>query len=94
MSHPASAPIRRRYAPAVSCGEFRDDQPIEWTVTVLYTLPHAAADEVSSGRIDQQSAAELVHGSVLSALQAPNPHPHRAHLTPRRHVDVVRGEHL
>jgi TetR/AcrR family transcriptional regulator, mexCD-oprJ operon repressor len=62
-------PLRRLVARGQHTGEFRDDQPVEWMVTVLYALLHAAADDVISGRIHEQSAAKFIHGSALGALQ-------------------------
>jgi AcrR family transcriptional regulator len=64
----ALEPLRRLLIRGQRAGEFRDDQPIEWMVTVLYALLHAAAEDVLSGRLNEQSAAELVHGSTLGAF--------------------------
>ena len=68
-------PLRRLIARGQRAGEFRDDQPAEWMVTVLYALLHAAADDVTGGRLHQHSAATLIRGSALSAFR---PH-HRTH---------------
>jgi hypothetical protein len=38
-------------------------------VTVFYALMHAAADEVTSGRLDIQAADSLVGGSTLGAFR-------------------------
>ncbi len=62
-------PFRRLITRGQQAGEFRDDQPAEWMVTVLYALLHAAAGEVASGRLDPRSAAELIAGSALGAFQ-------------------------
>jgi AcrR family transcriptional regulator len=62
-------PVRRLIVRGQQAGEFRNDQPVEWMVTVLYALLHAAADEVNSGRLQEQAAAELIHGSTLGAFQ-------------------------
>jgi TetR/AcrR family transcriptional repressor of mexCD-oprJ operon len=62
-------PLRRLIARGQRAGEFRNDQPVEWMVTVLYALLHAAADDVTSGRLGVQSAAELIGGSALGAFR-------------------------
>jgi TetR/AcrR family transcriptional regulator, mexCD-oprJ operon repressor len=69
----ALEPVRELIDRGRRSGEFRNDQPIEWMVTVLYALLHAAADDVASGRIDEQSAPHLVHTSALAALQPRHP---------------------
>jgi TetR/AcrR family transcriptional repressor of mexCD-oprJ operon len=69
-------PLRRLIARGQRAGEFRDDQPVEWMVTILYALLHAAAGDVSSGRLDGQSAAKLISDSALGAYM---PHPPHAH---------------
>ncbi len=38
-------------------------------ITVLYALLHAAADDVTSGRLHRHSAATLIRGSALSAFR-------------------------
>jgi TetR/AcrR family transcriptional repressor of mexCD-oprJ operon len=65
----ALGPLRRLITRGQRAGEFRDDQPAEWMVTVFYALVHAAADEVTSGRLDVQAAASLIGGSTLGAFR-------------------------
>jgi TetR/AcrR family transcriptional repressor of mexCD-oprJ operon len=65
----ALGPFLRLITRGQQTGEFRDDQPAEWMVTVFYALAHAAADEVTSGRLDPHAAALLISGSTLSAFQ-------------------------
>jgi AcrR family transcriptional regulator len=62
-------PLRRLIIRGQRSGEFRDDQPVEWMVTVLYALLHAAAEDVLNGRLEEHSAAELIHGSTLGAFR-------------------------
>jgi TetR/AcrR family transcriptional regulator, mexCD-oprJ operon repressor len=69
----ALEPVRELIDRGRRTGEFRDDQPTEWMVTMLYALLHAAADEVARGRLDEQSAPRLVHTSALAALQPRHP---------------------
>jgi AcrR family transcriptional regulator len=66
-------PLRRLIARGQRTGEFRDDQPLEWMVTVLYALLHAAADDVTSGRLHGYSAANLIRGSALGAFRPHHP---------------------
>jgi AcrR family transcriptional regulator len=65
----ALGPFLRLITRGQQTGEFRDDQPAEWMVTVFYALTHAAADEVTNGRLDPHAAALLISGSALSAFQ-------------------------
>lgn len=52
-------------------GVFRTDVPVTWMVTTLYTLVHAADDEVDNGRLDRTDAASLVMRTVLGAFTPP-----------------------
>ena len=74
----ALEPVRHLIARGQHAGEFRDDQPMEWMVTVLYALLHAAAEDVISGRLPAASAAELIQGSALAAMR---PHHTRRTMT-------------
>lgn len=49
-------------------GTFRTDVPVTWMVTTLYTLIHAADDEVDNGRLDRADAPSLVMTTVLGAF--------------------------
>jgi AcrR family transcriptional regulator len=66
----ALEPIRRLISRGQRDGDFRDDQPAEWMVSVLYALLHGAADDVAGGRLDEASAPELVSASTLGAFGA------------------------
>lgn len=52
-------------------GTFRTDVPVTWMVTTLYTLIHAADDEVENGRVDRADAPDLVMETVLGAFRQP-----------------------
>jgi AcrR family transcriptional regulator len=67
----ALEPVRRLISRGQHAGEFRADQPVDWMVTLLYTLMHAAAEDVSTGRRDAETAAVLIHGSISGAFQPP-----------------------
>ncbi|MDV3220855.1 TetR/AcrR family transcriptional regulator [Intrasporangium sp.] len=51
-------------------GAFRDDLPIEWLAAVMHSVMHGAATEVTAGRIDSESAAELITRTLLPAFAA------------------------
>ncbi|GIJ63306.1 TetR/AcrR family transcriptional regulator [Virgisporangium aurantiacum] len=55
-------------------GVFRTDQPVDWLVTVFYTVLHGAAGEIGAGRLDQAEAAGLITATLLAAYSPP---PHR-----------------
>ncbi len=50
-------------------GVFRTDLPLNWQVTTIYTLLHAAAEDVNTGRLAQGSAARVLETTLLSALK-------------------------
>jgi AcrR family transcriptional regulator len=62
-------PLRRLILRGQKTGEFRDDQSVEWMVTVLYALLHGAAEDVMSGRLEESVAAELIRGSTVGAFK-------------------------
>jgi AcrR family transcriptional regulator len=64
----ALEPFRRLILRGQRAGELRDDQPVDWMVTVLYSLLHGAAMEVIAGRLEEGAAAELIRGSALAAF--------------------------
>ncbi len=51
--------------------EFRTDMPVEWLVTVAYTLMHAAAAETSAGRLSAADAEHAIVATLLSAYAPP-----------------------
>jgi TetR/AcrR family transcriptional regulator, mexCD-oprJ operon repressor len=57
VHQPALDPFRRLIVRGQQTGEFRDDQPVEWMVTLLFALLHAAADGVTTGLLNRKSAA-------------------------------------
>jgi AcrR family transcriptional regulator len=68
----ALEPVRRLLMRGQRSGEFRDDQPTEWMVSLLYALLHAAAEDVAAGRLDDDVVGELVYASAIGALRPPN----------------------
>jgi AcrR family transcriptional regulator len=66
-------PVRHLLVRGQVAGEFRDDQSPEWMVSVLYALLHGAADDVATGRFDEDSVGELLYASLLGAFAPPQP---------------------
>jgi AcrR family transcriptional regulator len=54
-----------------AAGVFRADQPLPWLVSLAMTIMHAAAAEVSAGRLASGQAPSVVAGTLLAALTAP-----------------------
>jgi len=52
-------------------GQFRADLPLAWLVSLAMTVMHAAAAEVSAGRLAADQAPSVVAGTLLAALTAP-----------------------
>ena len=52
-------------------GVFRTDLPIEWMVTVFYTVMHGAAGEVGTGRLTSADAARVITATLLAAYTPP-----------------------
>jgi len=53
------------------CGAFRTDLPLPWLTTLALTVMHAAATEVSAGRMTAGQAPAIVTSTLLAALTAP-----------------------
>jgi AcrR family transcriptional regulator len=54
-----------------AAGDICVDLPCRWLVTTLFTLLHAAADEVNAGHLDSSAAGAVVTATVLAALTPP-----------------------
>jgi AcrR family transcriptional regulator len=52
-------------------GSVRSDLPRSWLVTTFYSLMHAAAEEVDSGRLPQAAAADALQATLLAAFAPP-----------------------
>lgn len=50
------------------CGDFRDDLPTAWLVTVTYTLMHAAAHHFGPGEMVAEEGERVVAATILAAL--------------------------
>ena len=54
-------------------GSVRADLPIGWLVTTIYSLVHAAADEVDAGRLAAEDAPDVLDATLSQALAPPSP---------------------
>jgi AcrR family transcriptional regulator len=52
-------------------GAFRADLPLPWLVSLAMNVMHAAAAEVSAGRLTSEQAPSVVAGTLLAAFTAP-----------------------
>lgn len=52
-------------------GAFRADLPLPWLTTLALTVMHAAATEVTAGRMTAGEAPSIVASTLLGALTAP-----------------------
>lgn len=53
-------------------GRFRTDLPLEWQITTIQAVLHAASAAVHRGEIRAQQAPRLIRETVLAALAAPD----------------------
>lgn len=51
-------------------GEFRDDMPIDWQLSVIQAILHGASAAVHRGEITAEDAPALVRATTLGALSA------------------------
>lgn len=63
------AHVERLVARGQAEGAFRTDLPVEWLVTTVYTLLHAAADEAAAGRLAKESVGEILEKTLLAMLR-------------------------
>ncbi|MGV9324997.1 TetR/AcrR family transcriptional regulator [Streptosporangium sandarakinum] len=66
---PPMAHVERLITRGRAEGAFRTDLPVEWLVTTVYTLLHAAADEAAAGRLDTDAVGEILEKTLLAALR-------------------------
>jgi AcrR family transcriptional regulator len=55
-------------------GPFRTDLPISWLVSVMHSVMHSAADEITAGRLTPDKAAAYITATVLPAFSPPQKH--------------------
>lgn len=56
---------------------FRTDLPLSWLVTTVYSLLHAAADDVNTRRLKQSDAADVLEATLLPVLKGAQAAAHR-----------------
>jgi TetR/AcrR family transcriptional repressor of mexCD-oprJ operon len=61
--------VERLLARGQEEGAFRTDLPRTWMIASLYSLVHAASDEVAAGRTDDRQAAGLLLASLRSMFR-------------------------
>ena len=70
-------PILRQLRPLLKRGQqsgaFNPELPIEWMLTVLLELIHAASHEYSTGTLPPDKAQAALIATVLGALSTPHP---------------------
>ena len=70
-------PVLRQIRPLLRRGQqsgaFDPDLPIEWMLTVLLELIHAASREYSAGRLPEDKAEAALIATVLGALSSRRP---------------------
>jgi AcrR family transcriptional regulator len=67
---PISDAVRELVIRGQGHGDFRDDLPPDWLVTVLLELLHASQAEVDAGRLDADDAPRVLTQTVLGAVRA------------------------
>jgi len=63
------AAVRLLIARGQADGSFRGDLPLEWVVTTVYSLLHAAVDEVADGRFLPDEAGAILEKTLLAVLR-------------------------
>ena len=61
--------IERLIARGQAEGAFRTDLPLTWLVTAIYSLTHAAAQEVDAARLASADAPSVLERTLLAALE-------------------------
>lgn len=56
-------------------GTFRADLPKQWLITTAFSLMHAAAEDVTAGRLDAHDAPRYIAATVLAAFTPPPAQP-------------------
>jgi AcrR family transcriptional regulator len=80
---PALGHFDRLIARGQAEGSFAD-MPTGWLVTVVFSLLHAAADDVNTHRLAPDDAADLLEATVLAALTSRRPTGRGGGAGPRR----------
>lgn len=73
LHHDPLARVRRLVRRGRTSGAFRDDLPADWLVTCFFTVLHAAAEQVRSGRLSERAADRVVRATVGSLFRPVQP---------------------
>jgi AcrR family transcriptional regulator len=65
------AHAQRMFEAGIERGEFRDDVPSAWLVSVYHALLHAAGDDVRAGRLDTDTALHALTTTMRAAFAPP-----------------------
>lgn len=68
---PVLSRVQELIARGRQAGAFRADQPEQWLTSLAMNVMHAAATEVSAGRLPAGQASSAVAGTLLAALTPP-----------------------
>jgi AcrR family transcriptional regulator len=63
-----AARVRRLLERGRAAGEFRDDMPIDWQISVIQAVLHGASGSVHRAEITADAAPALVRDTVIAAL--------------------------
>lgn len=69
LHDPPMAHVRELIVQGQGAGQFRTDLPLEWLVSTVYALMHAAMEEVTSQSLDHADAGEILVKTLLGALR-------------------------
>lgn len=61
--------VRNFLAGAQRSGAFRSDLSTEWLVSMFHTTLHAAANEIESGRLNAEQAADVITATLLGTYR-------------------------
>jgi AcrR family transcriptional regulator len=70
LHDPPMAHVRELIVQGRDAGRFRTDLPVEWLVSTVYALLHAAMEEVSAQSFSHAEAGEALVKTLLGALRA------------------------
>lgn len=63
------AHVERIIARGQAEGAFRTDLPVQWLVTTVHTLLHAAADQAAAGRLATEAVGEILEKTLLTTFK-------------------------
>ncbi|MFI0352636.1 hypothetical protein [Actinomadura sp. 9N407] len=67
--HEPMAHVERLVLRGRDQGAFRTDLPVEWLVTAVFSMLHAATDEAAAGRMAGENVGEILVKTLLAILR-------------------------